>query len=1178
MSGVFAPLEDSQSFNDIITSLNAGESGAIIYGLADSQKAYLMSALGQRTRKSLLVVAADSLHAKKLYDDISLFGPKGKVGLFPAEEVMPYEIVARSLDISAQRIEVLWGLTHGSMRIVVTQASALFSKLTPASVFTSMTLRFAVGERINLSEVVKKLVNLGYERVDMVEGKAQFSLRGGILDVFPLITDNPYRIELFDDEIDSIRVFEVVDQRSTKKVESITVAPAREMVLTDAAWRHGRQRVYQELKERENAFLKIGKPAEAQNLRCKVEAHLEKIGQRIYFEGIERYISHFYDNLAILQDYFYERPLVMLDEPGRLKDAFTSTLSESHEAYKQLLEKGEILASQSNIYFDAGELINKLIKSQNIQFCMLPRAVYEFNPTKTISFTARDVDPLSLKPEMLTESLKSYKRRGYRTVLLAGTHERAKRLKSNLQEMGLMVSTTDLEHVDLAPGSVMIAEGTINKGFELPDVKLALVSDHEIFGRPKRKTQPARRRESTRKLTEFLDIKPGDYVVHTTHGIGKYLGVETLEVEGRFRDYLSVSYAGGDKLYIPSEQMDLIQKYIGEEGKAPKLSRLGGNEWNRVKARAKESVKQMAEELIQLYAARQALPGYAFSPDTPWQKQFEDQFPFEETPDQLAAIEDVKRDMESSVPMDRLLCGDVGYGKTEVALRAAFKAIMDGKQVCVLAPTTILAQQHYNTFKDRFSAFPINIDLLSRFRTASEQKRTISGLKQGAVDIVIGTHRLLGRDTKFKDLGLLIIDEEQRFGVAQKEKIKRIKKNVDVLTMTATPIPRTLHMAVTGVRDMSIIETPPEDRYPVQTYVVEYNESLIRDAILREMSRGGQIFYVHNRVETIDQEAQRLSDIVPEARIITAHGRMGETELESVMMDFYNSEYDVLVCSTIIETGLDIPNVNTLIITHADRLGLSQLYQLRGRVGRSNRLAYAYITYAKDKVLSEVAEKRLSTIREFTEFGSGFKIALRDLEIRGAGNLLGSQQHGHMEAVGYELYCRMLEETINEFKGKAVQDKQEPVIELKVDAYIDDGYVGTPEKKFEFYKKIAGAETLQEVYDIEDEMEDRFGTIPQPARTLVSIARIKAYARTLKISSISQKGDKVVLSFADKNAVPGEVVIRVLQRFSRRLKITATEVPYLTLDCRNLCGYELVDRIVKILETFHAFSSEKAVV
>ncbi|NLI60636.1 MAG: transcription-repair coupling factor, partial [Clostridiales bacterium] len=804
----------------------------------------------------------------------------------------------------------------------------------------------------------------------------------------------------------------------------------------------------------------------------------------------------------------------------------------------------------------------------------LPKSVPDYSPKSIYKFASRGIPSYHGKMAMLVEDLEFWHQKKYSVILFAGSDSRAHSLVSHLYDRGIeAVFSPNLEG-GIPQGQILVVPTSISAGFEYPEARFALISDQEIYGVGKGKKQGPAPSMKKSKLDPFTDLKVGDYVVHETHGIGKYLGIETLVVNDQKRDYLNIKYGGTDRLYIPTDQVDIIQPYIGVDDKPPRLSKLGGSEWQKIKSRARKSVQKLAMDLVELYAAREASQGYQFSPDTPWQDQFEDMFPYEETPDQTRAIKDIKRDMESSRVMDRLLCGDVGYGKTEVAIRAAFKAVMDGKQVALLAPTTILAQQHFNTFASRFQDFPIKVQVISRFRTPAQQRDILKALKQGNVDIIIGTHRLLSKDVIFKDLGLLIVDEEQRFGVGHKESIKDLKKDLDVLTLTATPIPRTLHMSLIGIRDISTIETPPEDRLPVQTYVVEYNDALIRDAIIREVQRGGQVYFVYNRVRSMESMAERLRKLVPEIKIRMGHGQMSESVLEKVMLDFYDKKFDVLLCSTIIESGLDIPNVNTIIVYDADHYGLSQLYQLRGRVGRSNRMAYAYLTYRRDKILSEVAEKRLRTIKEFTEFGSGFKIAMRDLEIRGAGNILGPQQHGHMAAVGYELYCKLLDESIRKLQGEEPEKPIEVTIDIKVNGYIEDDYIPLEGQKIEIYKKIAAIENLQDKYDIEEELEDRFGDIPESVANLVDIAYIKALAGRFGIVEAFHKDKELILRLSRTKPLDSRHLMIILNENRNKLIYDGSRLPMLRMILDNSNPSTALIAAKDILEQLQALQED----
>lgn len=796
---------------------------------------------------------------------------------------------------------------------------------------------------------------------------------------------------------------------------------------------------------------------------------------------------------------------------------------------------------------------------------MLPKQPAGIRPGNIVSFAGKSIPFFMSKTDLLVEEIRNRRKKGYAIAIMASTSNRAEKIRDLLRDSKVDAFYVSRITGELKPGNVIITEGRIEAGFEIGQIKFALITDLEIYGKRKSGKKATLRHQEGALISHFTDLSVGDYVVHVNHGIGRYLGLQKLEVGGVTKDYLIIQYTGEDKLYVPTDQISLVQKYLGAEGAAPKLSRLGGQDWNKVKKRVKESVREMAQELLNLYATREKVVGHAYPPDTVWQKEFEEAFPYEETPDQLRAIKEIKEDMERPKPMDRLLCGDVGYGKTEVAIRAAFKAVMDSRQVAVLVPTTILAQQHYNTFVERFSGYPIKIEMLSRFRSPKEQQEILKNLKTGGVDIVIGTHRLVQNDVQFKKLGLVIVDEEQRFGVAHKERLKQLRKNVDVLTLTATPIPRTLHMSLVGVRDMSILETPPEDRWPVQTYVLEFNWDVIGDAVRKEMDRGGQVYFVHNRIMDIDQIAAQLRAAVPEARVAVAHGQMKEDQLEQVMLEFLEGEYDVLLCTTIIETGLDIPNVNTLIVDEADRMGLSQLYQLRGRVGRSHRLAYAYFTYRRDKVLTEVAEKRLQAIREFTEFGSGFKIAMRDLEIRGAGNFLGPEQHGHMMAVGFDMYCRLLEEAVKELKGDLIEEIQEPTIDLNIDAHIGNDYIPDAGMKIEIYQKIMRIQSAEDARDVGEELEDRYGPVPQSVTNLLAIARIKALCTRLKVQAVTQIKDMVHIKFHPSNTVQGEQLAGLAQRYRHRLVFTGTQALQINLKVKGLSREQALAKVEELL-------------
>lgn len=1166
MHGLIKPLYDMEEYRRLINDIDRGYSPIAVHGLSESSKCHVVYSLFDHIKKPVVIITYNDLEAKKIHEDLSLFFDG--VYYLPSKEVLFYDIEAVSSDIASERLNTLKQVIGRDVLILVTPVDNIVQKYVSPHIFEKYRINLRLGDTVNLQELLNTFIMAGYERVDMVEGKGQFSIRGGIIDFFPLTSNEPYRIELFDDEIDSIRMFDVLTQRSTDKIDEAEIFPAREIIVEREAAASGYERIGAELESRLKLIKNRKSKEGSDRIKEKILPVLEKLKESIYFRGMDAYLPYFYNKLYRLFDYFKFSPMIMVDEPSRVLQRIDTMAFEFQEMYEDLLGKGEVLPTQGELLYARDEVIGSLVGSRVVTFNTLPRLIEEFKPAAVANFTSVTMHPFHGQVELLIEDLKMWKSKKYRVAILSGTPARGQRLVESLREKGMETLYYDKFPEDIAPGQIAVSKGILSRGFEYPTIQYSIVSDREIFGESKhRRKAPAAR--GVAKIKSFTDLKVGDYVVHVNHGIGIFQGIKQLTVEGIKRDYLDIRYASGDKLFVPVDQLDLVQKYIGADDKPPKVYKLGGTEWVKTKARVKESIRQMADDLVKLYAIRQEVKGHAFSPDTTWQKQFEEEFPYEETPDQITAIEEIKKDMENTKPMDRLLCGDVGYGKTEVAIRAAFKAAMDGKQVAFLVPTTILAEQHYNNFLQRFRDFPIKIEMISRFRSPGEQKKTLKAVKEGSIDILVGTHRLLQKDIQFKDLGLLIIDEEQRFGVAHKEAIKSLKKNVDVLTLTATPIPRTLHMSLLGVRDMSVIETPPEERYPVQTYVVEFNEQLIRDAIFREINRGGQVYFVYNRVETIKDMLARLSVLLPDARIAIGHGQMSEHELENVMIDFHNGEYDILLCTTIIETGLDIPNVNTLIVYDADRMGLSQLYQLRGRVGRSNRLAYAYFTYKKDKVLQEVAEKRLKAIKEFTEFGSGFKIAMRDLEIRGAGNMLGPEQHGHMETVGYDMYCRLMEEAIHEVKGEKVSEPVETSIELGISAYIDSDYIKDEGQKIEIYKKIAAIRDRKDLYDVEEEIEDRFGDIPETLRNLLQISYIKAAASQAGIVNIVQKGDIINLHFAGNIEAKHQWIMALLEKYDKQISFNASKMPYFSVKTAGIKNTEVLGLLRDMIEVIN---------
>ncbi|MDX9871989.1 MAG: transcription-repair coupling factor [Clostridia bacterium] len=1132
----------------------------LLYGVSGSLKSLLAAMVLKNQDKPLLYVVENIQRGKEVFDDLNTLLPEYTVNYYPALDILPFEVIARSHETQQKRLEVLVSLQENKKIVIVTTLEALSKVLISAQAFRTAAFSLKAGDRMEAGVLMERLLSLGYQRADMVEGKGQFSLRGGILDIFGSISENPYRIEFFDDEIESIRLFSIENQRSIKKLEEIRIYPSSEFFLAGQDKEKGLAQIEKEALKQLKSLEKRGSREACNNLSAKMREVLENIRENQCFTGYEQYLPYFSDRKYSLLDYFQETPVLIMDEPNRQRESFLQTQMEALETYKTLLEKGLIFPGQADNYFQMEEILQLAHQSPKIYFSLLPKKPAGLEKVNLLSVAAKTPGLFMGKTRLLVDELKEWLRQKAAVLICVDSQERAERLKQGLWDLGVEAVIAK-QGLKLTPEKVYITRGQLSGGFELPVWKLAVLTEHELFHQPKKRA-PRKIFSEGKRVNVLEDLKSGDYVVHTNHGIGRYMGIEKLNVGEAERDYLVIKYQGEDKLYVPTEQSGLLQKYFSQEGVSPKLSKLGGNEWSKIKSKVKGAVQELAEDLLALYAARESVPGYAFSPDLAWQTDFEEAFPYEETPDQLRAITEVKQDMEKPRPMDRLLCGDVGYGKTEVAIRAAFKAVTGGKQVAVLVPTTVLAQQHFNTFRERFEGFAVNVGVLSRFRTAKEQKETLKELKYGKLDIVIGTHRLLSQDIKFKELGLVIVDEEQRFGVMHKEKLKKLRKSVDVLTLTATPIPRTLHMALAGARDMSVIETPPEDRYPVQTFVVEYSPQLIREAIRRELGRGGQVYYVHNRIEDIDRVANHVRELAPEANVGVGHGRMAEDQLEKAMLAFMEGSLDVLVSTTIIESGLDISNVNTLIINDADRLGLAQLYQLRGRVGRSNRVAYAYLTYNKDKILSEVAEKRLNAIREFTELGSGFKIAMKDLEIRGAGNILGAEQHGHVAAVGFDLYCRMLEEAVKAAKGEELPPEKEVTIDLQVKAYIPQEYIYDNGAKIDFYQRIYAAREITEIELLREEFIDRFGPLPEPLNNLLKIAVIKILAASAKVLAVFQEKALIKLKMEEDHGLSGQRLMELARKYRRQVGFSVSSGLEIMVNTQNL----EMGRVLQLLE------------
>lgn len=1123
----------------IINGLDGKLREQLVAGLSGSARTVLISSIYSTLQRPQLVVTHNLFHAQKLYDDLIELIPEDEVFLYPVNELISSEIGIASPELKSQRIEVLNYWSQFNKGVMIVPVAGLRRLIPSRDKWKSVQQLIQVGDDLSIDELTSQLVKLGYERGSMVSTPGEFSIRGGIIDIYPLTEELPVRIELFDTEVDSIRTFEIETQRSKDKLDSIIFGPATEMLFDDDELERGSKKLEQGLGQ----SLKKLKDDKVKKLLAENISHeLEQVKNGQVLQQMFKYLSIFYENPASLLDYLPQDGIVIIDEISRVQEMSETLEKEELEWYTSLLADGEIIHdvqfshSFNTILYRAQKAV--------IYMSLFLRHVPHTNPQNIVNMSCKSMQSFHGQMNVLTAELDRWKKSQYAVVFLGATEERVKKLEHVLEDYEIDAVKIN-KNDPLVRGRIQIMQGNLKDGFEFPMQKVAVITEEELFKRqaPKR-TQKKQKLSNAERIKNYSELKLGDYVVHINHGIGKYLGIETLEINGVHKDYIHIKYLGNDKLYVPIDQFDQVQKYVASEGKEPKVYKLGGTDWKKVKTKVESSVQDIADDLIKLYAEREASRGHAFSKDGIEQHEFETSFPYQETEDQLRSIEEIKQDMERERPMDRLLCGDVGYGKTEVAIRAAFKAIMDGKQVAFLVPTTILAQQHYETIKERFQDHPIEIGLLNRFRGKKQQTETIKGLKQGTIDIVIGTHRLLSKDIQYKDIGLLIIDEEQRFGVTHKEKIKQFKTNVDVLTLTATPIPRTLHMSMLGVRDLSVIETPPENRFPVQTYVMEYNGALTREAIERELARGGQVYFLYNRVEDIERKVGEISMLVPEAKVISAHGKMNENELESVMLTFLEGEADVLVSTTIIETGVDIPNVNTLIVHEADKMGLSQLYQLRGRVGRSNRVAYAYFTYRRDKVLTEVAEKRLQSIKEFTELGSGFKIAMRDLSIRGAGNLLGAQQHGFIDSVGFDLYSQMLQDAVEAKRGTRKESKVAKVeIDVDLDAYLPEVYIKDGRQKIEIYKRFKGISSKEELIELQEEMIDRYGDYPLEVDYLLKLSELKILAILAKVESIKQVKNEIIM-------VLNEADSRVID--SGKLFVQANKIaPYINFGMDN---------------------------
>ena len=1161
MNALLTPIKELGEYDEMKTLLKKLGKTLALSGCVDSQKLHMAYALSADYRHKIIVTFSD-LKMKEIYDEYRFYDRS--ISMFPAKDLIFYQADVHGNLLAKERIDCLRNIIEGQPHTVVTTFSSLMSPTLSLEYLKENIIHIGTSSTIDKEKLAANLVKLGYEKNYQAEAPGQFSIRGGIIDIFDLTEENPYRIELWGDDVESIRSFDSLSQRSIENLNHITIYPATEMVLSKTQLKAGMEKIQAECDRQVKKLRDQFFTAEAHRLATQIKEIKEQLFEFETTVSLESYIRFFYDQIVSFIDIFAsDETIFIIDEPTRVRDHAAAVEMEFHESMSHRLEKGYLLPSQTQLLFSAADIAARLSRKRVITLASLDMKTPVVAATRKIDLTVKTISSYNNSFDALVKDLTRLKKSGYRILLLSGSRTRAARLAEDLRDHGLTAFYSEDAAREIKPGEIMAWYGRVRRGFEYPLLKYAVISESDIFGAEKKRKK--RKRYEGRKIADFAELKVGDYVVHENHGLGIYRGIEKIEVEKIVKDYMKIEYRDGGNLYIIATAFNVIQKYASADAKKPKLNKLGSIEWGRTKTKVKEAVSEVARELVALYACRQEKSGFQFDRDTVWQREFEELFPFEETEDQLAAIQETKADMESTKIMDRLICGDVGYGKTEIAIRAAFKAVQEGKQVVYLVPTTILAQQHYNTFIQRMKDFPVRIELLSRFRTASEQKQTISDLRKGQVDIVIGTHRVLSKDVGYHDLGLLIIDEEQRFGVTHKEKIKLMKDSVDVLTLTATPIPRTLHMSLVGIRDMSVLEEAPHDRMPIQTFVCEYNEEMVREAIVRELSREGQVYYVYNRVVTIADAAVAIQKLVPEANVAFAHGQMQERELERIMYDFINHEIDILVATTIIETGLDIANVNTMIIHDSDNMGLAQLYQLRGRVGRSNRTAYAFLMYKRDKMLKEIAEKRLAAIKEFTDLGSGFKIAMRDLEIRGAGNLLGQKQHGHMEAVGYDLYCKMLDEAVKSLKGISNADDFSTNVDLDVDAFIPESYIVNEIQKLDIYKRIAGIESKSECDDMKEELIDRFGSIPTSVENLLRVALIRVEAHSLFITEIKGKNEEIIFYIRPDAKIKAETIPLFLQRH-QTIRFSHKGTPYFSVRYKK-CGLSERDVAALLAQT-----------
>jgi len=1148
-------LHKSEEFVEITKAIENKITPINVSGVSEAVASHFAFSVVQKNKSSAIIVTADGVTANRIYEDMKFYN--SDCMLYLDRELIFYDIETSGNDIVSNRLKVLEYMINNDDFVVVTTISALLSVTADLKMYNSQQLKFIEGKDVE-DGLEEKFEILGYKREEIVEGQGQYCIRGGIIDFYPFNSDLPYRVELFDTEVDTVRTFDPISQRTVDRVSYVSVIPASEYIMTPETKNY----LLEKLKQLSFSAIDKG----------QIYRDIETLENSGLFPSIDKYIPIIYDDkLPTLIDYTNKNTKIFFFEPFLISKAAEAMHTRIDETISSFIEKGKIPGINGEWVYNYKDAVTRLEKKSIIGMYDILTSCPDYKPMQNFSFTTKEQVAFHGKTEFFYDAVSKYKKSGFSVVILAGTDVKARNLTEVLNDIN--IPSVYIEDMKNAPKAkeIVITKGELNNGFEYPLIKVAVISDREIFGTVK-KIKRKKANTNQERIKSFTDLHVGDYVVHQSHGIGIFAGIKTMTVNGATSDYLQIKFNGDDVLYVPANQLDVLFKYVGKEGVTLKLNKLGGTQWTQTKLKVKKNCAEMAEQLINLYAGRQKVRGIEFSPQGDMHTSFDATFPYDETDDQLEALNDVYKDMENSVPMDRLLCGDVGYGKTEIALRAAFKAAFDGYQVAYLVPTTILANQHFTTFSERMADFGITVGLLSRFRTKKQQEETVKKVNRGEIDILIGTHRIIQDDIKFKKLGLLIIDEEQRFGVGHKEKLKELKTNVDVLTLSATPIPRTLHMSMVGIRDMSVLENPPKDRYPVSTYVMEYNTDVLKEAIMREVSRGGQVFYLHNRTDNIESTAREISTFSPHLRVAYAHGKMSERELEKIMQQVIDKEIDVLLCTTIIETGLDIANANTIIVEDADRMGLSQLYQLRGRVGRSNRLAYAYLFYKPDKVLSEVANKRLRAIKDFTEFGSGFKIALRDLEIRGAGNVIGAQQHGFMDSVGYDMYCKLLEEAVADVRGIELEERSETAVSLNISAFIPKDYIKGENYRIEMYKKISMVYSQEDAYDVYGEIEDRYGSVPESVENLIEISLMRAIASECGISEIKQKEKNVVLIFDSEKKINIEIISKLINNHKDMLLFSPTSNPYLTVRCD---GRNIIKNIKIVLHSFKTLKVEK---